>query len=92
MGALLPYTFAAIAVPDIVLTWQGGGPHWTVGGAGWRDSLVRFWLFAMLAFVVLRALSDFGCSRDRREPFVFRRWMAEQLAPWRPAVAAPPAG
>jgi hypothetical protein len=88
MGALLPYTFAAIAVPDILLTWQGGGEHWTVGGAGWRDGLVRFWLFAMPAFVLLRGLSDFGCARDKREPFVLQRWLSENLSPWPSAVLA----
>lgn len=89
MAALVPYTFAAIAVPDVLLSWEGGGAHWTVGGAGWEDGLVRFWLFAMMAFVVLRLLSDFGCSKDQREPFILRHWLTEQLAPWRPTSLQP---
>jgi hypothetical protein len=91
MGALVPNTFAAIAVPDVLLTWQGGGANWTVGGAGWQDGLVRFWLFAMPAFLVLRALSDFACSRDQAEGFHLRRWMLAELAPWAPGPRPRPA-
>ena len=84
MAALLPYTFASIAVPDVLLTWQGGGALWTVGGAGWHDGLVRFWLYVMPAFAGFRALADLGCARDQREPFLLTTWAREQLSPLPP--------
>lgn len=92
MAALVPYTFASLAVPDTFLTWQGGGALWTVGGQGWQDGLVRLWLFVLPGFAAFRALADFGCAKDQGEPFRLRRWMIEQLAPWRPGAAPPAPG
>lgn len=84
MAALIPYTFASIAIPDIYLTWWAGGAGWTVGGAGWKDGLLRFWRYLMPAFAAFRALADFGSARDHGQRFDSRGWLIHQLSPWPP--------
>lgn len=48
-------------LPDL----EGRAAHRTVGGAGWDNGLLRFWLYLMPGFA-FRGLAGFGYARDQR--------------------------
>jgi hypothetical protein len=70
-------------LPDL----EGRAAHWTVGGAGWSNGLLRFWLYLMPGFA-FRGLAGFGYARDHRQPLDAGAWLVDQLAPCPPRAGA----
>lgn len=84
LSVFLAPAFMSIAIPDFFLTMNRGGAEWTVGGAGWNDGLIRFWLFAVVIFAILFVLADWVHAMDNKAPF---SWMASLSYHLNPVVA-----
>ena len=88
MGVLVPLStlvslsFLSVAVPDFFRTWEGGGVHWAVGGAGWHDGLIKFWLYIVSLAVPVFIGIEWVRARDEGRHFCLLEWTKFHISPW----------
>ena len=82
LSTLLTFSFLSLAVPDFFLTWQRGGSAWAVGGDGWQDGLLRFWLYLIPVAGALFVMVEFARAKDQKLPVAVAQWLWHHFSPW----------
>lgn len=82
-AALLPLSFLSVSIPDFLRTLEGGGSQWQVGGAGWQDGLIKYWLWMLPVFILTWSWYDWTIAKGANKPFSMQKWVALHLSPLR---------